>query len=823
MPVAGVRSLMEALLQDIRYALRQLARSPVFLATALLCIAIGVGANTTIFSVFNALLLRPVPGIQAVHELVEVGRDVGAAADSLPYPTWRDLQESAETVEIALYKSEAIAVSSGAEPEVVLGDIVTGNYFRVLGVAAAEGRFFAPGETSVADPQSVVVISHELFQRRFGADRAIVGSQIHVNSRSMTVIGVTSPGFRGHTPVLPVDIWVPLGLAVPGLPTQRQLSGEQNQFLVGVGRLASGRSAAEASAELNGLMAAMVSDRPFLEDTGVAVLPLENLPGFAHTVVQLFVSVLMVVVGLVLLIACINVAGMLMVRSSGRSREMAIRQALGAGRGRILRQLLTETILLFLIGGGLGVLASVWATRALTAFEPPSPRPFVVTFDLGLDERVLLFSLVLTFVTALIFGLGPALRTSWTSLVPSLKEARPGRSLRRSRLRSVLIAGQMAMTLLLLVGAGLFLRSLAKAQAIDPGFDPAGVEVVSFDLQLHGYAEDAGGPFYARLREAVAATPGVSAAGLTRLLPLGFPSTTSFGGVNVEGVAPPAGQSSYAAPLNIVSPGYFKALGLPLIAGRDFSASDESGQSGVAIINQRMADHFFPGGAVGRSFIEGSVDSGNHYRIVGVAGDSKYATLGEESRFFYYRPLAQSYTSAMSLLVRGPDGVAPPTAAVRSVVNRLDSSLPFLDVLGLSDYVAITYLPQRVAGIVAGLLGSVGLLLGAVGIAGVATFMAQQRFQEMGIRMALGAGQEQLTRLFVRQGMVAPLVGAGAGLLAAGAATHLLSSLLFGIDPLDPLTIGAVSVLLLGVALAANWLPVRAAVRRDPLSVLKYE
>jgi predicted permease len=817
---------MDTILQDVRYGIRQLARNRALTAAAVLCIAIGVGANTTIFSVVNAVLLRPIPGVSDSAGLLEMGRAQAGEnpMDTLSYPTWRDLIDGArDEVDIALWNPVAVSLSGVGETAVELGFVVTPSYFSVLGVQPAAGRFFTEDETPVAAAEPLIVISHGLWQRRYGSDGGVVGREVRLNGEPATIVGVAPRGFGGHLSVLNAGVWVPLGMRAPGLPTQEDLGGRNNSFLLGIGRLRPGVSIAAARAAGEAVMAGVVAEFPRLEGMNVGMTPLGSLPSFVQSLVSVFLAAMMVVVGLVLMIACINVAGMLLARGAARRKEIAVRQALGAGRNRLVRQLLTESLLLFVCGGVLGLLLSAWTTSLLAALRPPTPPPFVFSFDLAIDRAVLAFTSLLTLATGVLFGLGPALRSTRPDLVAALKDDR-GAGHRRSRLRGALVTGQVAITVLLLIASGLFLRALISARNIDTGFDPNGVVTMSLDLELHGYNAESGLRFYQELGRRLEQTPGIEAASVAALLPLGLPSSIGFGGVNVEGVEPPPNDISWDADLNVVSPGYFDTLRIPLLRGRDFDDRDVAGAPRVAIINAKMAEHFWPDGdALGREFIMGGLADGTRWQVIGIARDSRYESFTGETPFFTYLPLAQSYRPQMSLQVRGRNREAPSLAAIRGVLRELDPDLPLMEVTGLREYVEIGFLPQRVAGSVAGILGIVGLLLGAVGIYGVTAYAVNQRLHEIGIRKALGAPRRQVMRLVVRQGMLAPLLGMALGVGLALPLTRLLAAFLMGISPLDPITFIGVVALLAAVAFLANWLPARRAANVDPLVSLRHE
>jgi predicted permease len=815
---------MENLLQDLRYGFRQLSRTKVLSLAAILCIAIGVGANTTIFSLVNGILLRPIPGVSSSEGLLEMGRmhPDEDPMDTLSYPTWRDIIDGTESqVDTALWIFASMAISGDDTPEVVLGYAVTPTYFSVLGLEPARGRFFTEEEGRVEAAQSLAVISHGLWQRRFGGAEDIVGSTVRVNGTPTTVVGVAPERFTGHLSVVGGDMWVPLGMRANGLPDPEQLLGRFNNFLLGIGRLKPGVSLEVAQAAGSAAMAAVIEEFPQLERTDVGMAPLGSLPAFIQMLATIFLGALMVVVGLVLMIACINVAGILLSRGVARQREIAVRMAMGAGRGRLVRQLLTESLILFGVGGGVGVLAAFWTTGMLSRFQPPTPPPFVFAFDVGVDTNVLLFSLALTLGTGMLFGIGPALRATRPDLVPALKDEGSG-SRGRSRFRGFLVAGQMAMTVILLVAAGLFLRALVSARSIDPGFNPDGVLAMSLDLELHGYEQEQGRRFLRDVRQQLEELPSVDAASAAALLPLGMPVNMSLGGVNVDGFEPPTDESSWEAPVNLVTPGYFATLEIPLLQGRDFDDRDLEGAPQVAIINETMANHFWPSGdAVGSEFIIGSFENGERWQVVGVARDSKYQSLSAETPFFTYLPMQQSYRSRMSLQIRARDASVLPLDAVRGVIDRIDPDLPFLDVISLREYIEVGFLPQRVAGSVAGVLGLVGLLLGAVGIYGVTSYGVSQRIHEIGMRKALGADGGGVRRMVVRQGMMAPVAGMFVGLVTALALSRLLAALLIGVSPLDPVTFGGVLTLLSVVAVCAVWLPARRAARLDPMQTLR--
>lgn len=812
--------MLEGLLQDVRYAVRALGRSPLFTLTAVVSLAVGIGSTTAIFTLVNALLLRPPAGIGAPERLVDVGRSQnGRGFDNFSYPTYVAYRDGARTLSgIAALQMEprSISVARPGGAELVRGAIVSGNFFEVLQARPAAGRFFVPDEDRVPRAQPVVVLGHAYWRDHLGSDPAVVGRAIVLNGTPFSVVGVAEEGFQGPS-VLAPDLWAPM-MSVPLLGgSDGLLQQRESVWLMAIGRLAPGVSVDAAQAELGGIARQLELAYPEANrEQGARVMKASVFPGEIRTVVRGFMSLLFAVTGLVLLIASVNVAGMLLARAAARRREIAVRLAVGASRGRLLAQLLTESMLLFLAAGVAGVLVAHWMVAGLMSLVPRLPIPLVV--HPTLDLEVLAFALVVSLLAGLLAGLTPALQGTRPALAPTLRGDAAGTGAGRSRTRAVLLVSQMALSMVMLVTAGLFLRALTHARQIDPGFDPAGVEITSLDLALAGYGDETGRSLAGTLLERTRAMPGVESAAFTAALPLGG-GGMGLGGIDVPGRTPPDQRRGWNADWNIITPGYFDVMRMGLASGREFTDADREGAPDVAIINQTLAGWLFPGeDAVGRSFRNGD----REVTIVGVARDARYRTLGEEPRGFVYVPLAQRYMSRTTLIVRTAPGVTV-SAAVRRLVADVDPALPLLDQQTLADYTAASLFPQRVAVWVAGSLGGIALLLAVLGIYGVTAYGVTQRTREIGIRIALGSPRERVLRLVLRQGVVLAAGGILVGLAAAVTVTRLLRGMLYGVPPTDPIALAGAATLLLLAALAASWLPARRAAGVDPMEALRSE
>ena len=814
--------MFETIWQDVRYGARVLRRSPLFSLTAALSLAIGIGANVTIFSVATALLFRPLPAVADRSGLVDIGRtSSGHGFDTISYPNYKDLRERA-TMLSGVYawrvEPEPMSLVRDGGVERVYGTRVSGNYFSVIGVRAQVGRLFGDADDQPSHDE-VTVIGDALWRQRFGADPGIVGSAITITGRSYTVIGVAPRGFQGTT-ILRSDLWLPLstqrvGGGDPGMFTNRRIT-----WLVMGGRLKPGVTLAQANAEVASIGQSLAREYPKDNaERGLRVAPSSIFPGRVN-VIGGFVGVLMAIVGLVLVIACVNLAGMLLARAAARQREIAVRLAIGAARARLVRQMLTETTLLVAAGCLAGLLVGRWFIALLLALLPQLPLPLGI--DVVIDWRVAVFAVGVSIVTCLLSGLAPALQASGIVLVPSLKADGAGAGPAPLRLRNGFLVGQIALSLLLVVCGALFVRALQQAGRMNPGFDQADVETVSFDFSLAGLRDAGAIAFVHDMESRLRALPNVGAVAAAVDLPLDG-DRMSFGDVRAAGAPRDAAPGGPPIDWNLVTPGFFSTLRIPLLQGRDFTDRDRAASEPVVIVNATLGRRLWgDGNPLGRKVsIETGLGSGSRQAtVVGVAADAQFVALGENTPYLY-APLAQQYHPRVSLVIRTTGTTVIP--AVRALVRQMNASLPVVEAMPLSDITAIGLVPQRIAAAVAGTLGVVGLLLAAMGIYGVTSYAAGRRTREIGIRMALGADRATVLRLVVRQGLLLTAIGVGLGILASAAGAQVLRSLLFGVSALDPIAFGGAAALFFLVALAASLVPAVRAARVDPMAALRAE
>jgi macrolide transport system ATP-binding/permease protein len=820
---------MGTLLQDLRFAVRQLVRAPAFTAVAVLSLALGIGANTTIFAVVNALLLHPLP-VRDAGTLVSIfttdERNPNAQFNLLPTsrPNLEDYARESPVFEaVAVQNGLPLAFAGTGETEQVAGEIVSGNFFDVLGVTPVLGRGFLPEEDRVPGERLVTVLSHGFWQRRLGGDPEVVGRTVRLNGSAFTVVGIAPAGFKGTTVLAGPALWVPM-MAHPQLISgflAENFDSRRALLFAAVGRLRPGVDVAQAEANLRAIAGQLAREHPN-DNAGrtVSLLPLAQAtinPGFRRNMVRAG-GLLMTVVGLVLLIACANVANLLLARAAARQREVAVRLSLGASRGRLVRQLLTEGLLLAALAGVLGLFLAYGAQSVLWSMRPPALAADAV--DLTPGARVLGFTALVSVLTALVFGLAPAWSASRPDLVAELKQ-RAGGSVRGNRpwsLRNVLVAGQVALCLVALVGASLFVRSLAHAQRIAPGFDHDRLAVLTVDLGAQGYDEPRAREFQRELLERARALPGVEHATLASGIPLfqGGLLRTVF----TEGSDTSDRRNGRFVQLNTVEPGYLQTMGIPLLRGRDLAQTDHADAPRAVVVNETMAQQFWPGReALGQRFQFFGQTVWN--QVVGVARDGKYNFIGEDPAPHIYLSLRQVFQPAVSLHLRSAGDPAVPLGLARRQVRQMDAGLPVTNVLTFAEIFAQNLWAPRAGAYLLGVFGVLSLVLAVIGIYGVMSYTVSQRTRELGVRMALGAGQRDVLRLVV--GQAAALAGAGilAGLALALVSTRLVGNLLFEVSARDPLTFVLIPLVLAGAAVLASLWPAWRATRVDPTVALR--
>jgi predicted permease len=812
---------METLWQDVRYALRTLRSARLVVLVAAITIAIGVGATTTMLSVANALLLRPPAGVAEPDRLVSVhalGQD-HSSFHSFSYPDFQDLSEAGGGLSsLAAYTILPASLRTGDEPRLEAGMLVSEAYFRTVGARPAWGRFFSADESRPGGPR-VVVLSDRLWRGRFNGDRSVLGQVVVLNGEPLTVVGVTEPGFHGHFAGIDVGLWVPIALD-PVLSHRDILNGRRNNWLELVGRLAPGVRPGQVAAALSPVAARSGRLGGLDWDQGVEVRGYLPVPASVALPVGGFLGLLLVLAGFILLIASANVGSVLLARASTRSREIAVRLALGARRGRLVRQLLTESLLLFLLGGAAGTALAFAATRALSRVEPPTPIP--VLLDFHPDIPVLLAALLVTLIAGVAFGLAPALQATRSDPALILREGSTTMPFARGRLRGGLVAAQIAATACLLVTAGLFARALARAGDIDPGFKPEGVQVLSLELRVRGYEGQRTVALAQALEQRAGAIPGVLAVATTDLLPLNMSNQQTQ--LALPGRAQTPNVGLFETDFTDVTPGFFATMGIPLRRGRGFTPSDRDGAPAVAIVNETMARRFWPGeDPIGKRLNYGSFTAGTPTEVIGVAADAKYRTLGEDPLPMIYLPLAQQPGHRLTLLVRTAPGRPVSARALRDVLHEVDPELPVEQEGSFAALIGVALLPNRVAALLAALFGATGLVIAAVGLYGLLAFRVQSRRKEIGIRVALGARGRDIRRLVQGEALGVIAAGIASGLALAGGASRLLGSMLFGLSPLDPPTYGVIVAILLGVGWIAAAGPTGRALRTEPFEVLRHD
>jgi len=815
---------MNTLWQDLRYGARMLMKKPGFTLIAALTLSLGIGANTATFSLLNAFLFRPLP-CASPERLVGyyIGKEEG---NGLSYPYYRDVRDRNEAFSGFLafrFATVNLSGAAGGRNEYLWGYLVSGNYFDTLGVRAAMGRALTEADDRAPGAHPVVVLSHGCWLRRFGGDAAIVGKNVLLNGHGFTVIGVTPAGFFGTERLIAPEFFAPMMMQRQIEPGGGWLEDRGAGTLWAVGRLKPGVTVEQGQASVNLLTGQLAKEYPD-HHLGLTVklgTPGLLVPGIRKAAI-LFAAILLALVGVVLLIACTNLANLLLARAAERRREIAIRLAIGASRRRLLRQLLTESLMLAGAGGALGSLLAVWIIDALLALKPSLDVP--LNIDLSADWRVLGFTATVSLLTGVLFGLAPAWKASKPEITPALKDAAPGLAPHRSWISRGLIVAQVAMSMLTLVAAGLIVRSLTNARNADLGFNPYNAVVMSFDLSLQGYDRARGEQFYRRLLERVAALPGARAAAVTTDRPLD--PAMSTGNIYVEGRPIERGANQPEAIEGRITPGYFAAMEIPLLRGRVFTEWDNRDAPLVAIVNETFARRFFPGAdpmgeAIGKRFSRER--EGPLSEIVGVVKDGKYFSLGEAPQPYVYFPVFQNYSGDATLVARSAADARALLTSLRREVNALDATLPVYEVKTMEEHLGFSLFPMRVAAAMSGSFGLLALALAAIGIYGVMAYAVSQRTREIGIRIALGAQTRDVLRLVAGRGLTLVAIGLLIGLIAALLLTRLMESLLFDVSATDPLTFITIALLLTFVALLAAFVPARRATKVDPMVALRQE
>ncbi len=813
---------METLLRDLRFGVRMLVKRPGFTTAAVLCLGLGIGVNSAIFSLVNAVFLRPLPvrePARLVRMYTTLSKDFRYASvsylDYLDYSKEKDIFSG-----LAAHRTAPVSLTLGENPQLVVGTLVSGNYFDMLGVAPALGRFFAGDETGTEDSDPVVVLSNGLWKRSFGADPSVVGGLVKVNGHPFTVIGVAPEGFSGLFFGLNPDLYAPINQQSkfgPGLSSQESRG---SRYLTVTGRLRDGITLEQAREAASLVGRRLQREYPASNENARPLLIPEaeaNLPPQIRGAAIGFSGLAMGAVGFVLLIACADVSNLLMARASSRQREISLRLALGAGRNRLARQLLTESLLLSSLGGGVGLLLALSISRFLSSLQPPLPIP--VHLDFSPDYRVLLFCALATLATGVLFGLAPALRSIKVDLTPGLRGFQSQANTGGRKLLSfgnLLVMGQMALSLTLLVGAGLFIRSLSNAQAIDPGFNPGQVLLASLDPSLNGYSKADGEALYGKLLERLQTLPGVRRASIAEMVSFGLANQQN--GVVVPGYQP-APDENMSIDYNIVSPGYFPTLEIPILSGRDFSQRDDANGQPVIIVDEAFAARFFPGlDPIGKKVV-----CRGERVVVGLVKTIKIGSLGEAPRPYFYLPFSQSYNAAMTVHLRTQGDPLRLAPQLRAEIRSMDPNLAVEQIRNMEEQVSFSLYPARVGATLLGVFAALAIALSVVGLYGVMSYWVSRRTQEIGIRIAVGADRGDVQRLVMGRGLKVILLGLAGGVVLALGLGRLLEGFLYGVGGVDPVTFAAMGAFLFMTALLACLAPARRALRIDPIRALKYE
>ncbi len=811
---------MESFIQDIRYAIRILAKNSSLTAAVVLTLALGIGVNSAIFSWFKALAVDYMPGVERPQELVLLpgtNADGSGCCTGVSYPNYLDYLSRNQVFD-GMLGYEAVNVNLRAQANAVRlqGTIVTPNYFDVLRVKPLLGRTFLAEETKTLGTSPVAVISHGTWQRVFGGDANIVGRSVSINGHAFTIIGVMPAEFGGAMVGVAFDIFIPVTMQSIVVPGSDLVTNRGATWLDLMGRLKPGITVGQAREAVLALSRQIEAEHPDArKGKTLGVFPMTIAPIGVQGEMLSVIIVLMVVAGLVLLIACANASNLMLARAAARQGETAVRLAVGASRARLVRQLLTESLLIAIAAAAIGLLIGVWTLRGMTSLIPESDVP--ISFNLGMDRNVLLFTVGLSLLTALIFGLAPALRLSKLEVSAALKE-RAKNQTGGSRLRNALVVAQVAFSVVALICAGLFVRSLQRSYQADLGFNPGNTLMISLDVFPNGYTADSGRRFYARLLDEVKSIPGVETVTIARRPPLSRRGSRGATLAEIEGYQPRTDERLESI-YDTVGTNYFEVLRIPLVRGRGFTSEDRFESLPVVVVNESFAGRYWPNqNAVGKRIRRGDV----WMEVVGVAKDVKYRDISEKNRVYFYTPHQQLYESDMTLLIRG----ANPTALVepvRQVIRRIDQDVAVFGIMPMSTHVRNAMSSYRAAALGAGTFALLAMVLAGIGIYGMISHSVSQRRQEIGVRMALGAGRWNVYRLVLWRGTRSIAIGLLIGLSTSAFLARFLKKLLFGIPPSDPVTFVGISMMLLLVGALACYIPTRRATRVDPAAALRHQ
>jgi predicted permease len=819
---------METFWQDVRFSLRMLAKSPALTVMVVITLALGIGANTAMFSVMNAFLLRPLP-VKDPQQLVVVANSHEENTDphNVSFLDFQDYRAHCDALtDLAGMAFGFVGVSVDGRAERAVTAYVTSSYFSMLGIEPKLGRFILPGEGDKPGTDPVVVLGHSYWKRRFASDPAIVGKTIKINAQAFTIIGVGPENFHGTFSLVDMEAYLPMGMASLDSSYKDLFARRDNHELMLLGRLKPGAGIREAQASLSVIAAQLAKQYPETNKTNkIHVFPERLARPQANSANQspIIATVFMGLVGLVLLVACVNVANLLLARATVREKELAIRTAMGAGRMRIIRQLLTESVVLALLGGAAGALVGAWASRLLAGIRLPGDFP--VVFDFSPDWRVFVYIFAIAVATGVLVGLVPALRSSRSNVYDTLREGgrAPSGSGGSHKMRNALVVAQVAGSMLLLIAAGLFLRSLGNARGVDFGFRADHVLNLNMDPAQVGYDQERSKAFYKELERRARALPGVQSASLAYSVPLGYYNQSSY--IHAEGQIVEPGKRGAPAGFNMVGTDYFETLRVPILRGRGITEQDTETSPRVAVVNERLAKRLWPNeDPIGKRFFNND-EPDKPLEVVGVSRDGRYQWIFEDPSSYYFLPLTQNFSTLHVLHLRTAGAPENLMLTAEKEIRALDPNLPVYDVMTMEQNMqgGNGLFLLNIGALFAAVLGGLGLVLALVGVYGVVAYASSQRTHEIGVRMALGAGKGDILRMILSQGFALVVAGIVLGLAAAFGLSRFIANMLFGMTPADPVTFGGVAALLAVVALVACYIPAQRATRVDPMIALRYE